>query len=85
MRARQNLWTPLHVAASKGHLDLVKMLITAWSADVDASDVASHTPLIIASCNGFAEVRTAPSGAIASPRLLTRTVLLRMLFRLCVC
>lgn len=48
-------WTPLHYAATKGHLDVVKYLIES-DADVDADSPTNITPLMMASRYGHIHV-----------------------------
>ncbi|XP_041363273.1 ankyrin repeat and KH domain-containing protein 1-like [Gigantopelta aegis] len=47
--------TPLMEAASGGHVDIVRLLIS-HGADVDAQSSAGNTPLHYAACGGFTEV-----------------------------
>ena len=37
--------TPLHEAASRGHLDVVRVLISEFKADVNVQDISGDTPL----------------------------------------
>uniref|UniRef100_A0A8C9YDE6 Sosondowah ankyrin repeat domain family Cb n=1 Tax=Sander lucioperca TaxID=283035 RepID=A0A8C9YDE6_SANLU len=37
-------YTPLHVAAMHGHMEVVKLLVGAYSADVDARDYSGRKP-----------------------------------------
>jgi len=48
-------WTPLHAAASKGHKDIVELII-AKAADVNAINIFGETPLHRASLSGYEEV-----------------------------
>ena len=48
-------WTPLHAAASKGHKDIVQLII-AKAADVNAINIFGETPLHRASLSGYEEV-----------------------------
>jgi ankyrin repeat protein len=50
----KNYWTPLHYAACKGHVEIVKMLI-ADGADVDCPDMFAVTPLHLAAENGHVD------------------------------
>ena len=47
--------TPLMEAASGGHVDIVKLLITQ-GADVNAQSSAGNTPLHYAACGGYTDV-----------------------------
>ncbi|MCR9235008.1 MAG: ankyrin repeat domain-containing protein [bacterium] len=51
----QQGWTPLHKAARKGYLDIVKLLIQA-GADVNSIDNIGSTPLDHAATFGFSDV-----------------------------
>jgi len=53
--ARKTKLAPLHVAAQQGHLDIVKILLTA-KATVDALDGKKRTPLMLAVMNGHLKV-----------------------------
>lgn len=46
------LSTPLHAAASNGHLKVMEYLLTKH-VDVNAKDVVHSTPLIMAACGGY--------------------------------
>ena len=48
-------WTPLHYAATKGHLDIVEYLISK-EVDVDALNPSNTTPLMLASRYGHIKV-----------------------------
>lgn len=45
--------TLLHIAASEGHLDNVKLLVE-YQANVDAKTIFNRTPLHLAALRGFA-------------------------------
>ena len=47
--------SPLHAAASQGHLEVIKLLIDRKWADVKAINQARWTPLHWAACNGRTE------------------------------
>jgi len=51
----EEAWTPLHMACIKGHASVVRFLID-HGADINAQDGRGHTPLIIASCNGYRDI-----------------------------
>lgn len=52
-----NGWTALHVAASKGHVETVRLLLEPkYSADVNARTNSQRTPLHLAAMKGHAEV-----------------------------
>ena len=44
--------TPLHLAASRGHVGVVKQLCAAAGAAVDAQDTDGDSPLILATKGG---------------------------------
>ena len=48
-------WTPLHYAATKGHLDIVEYLISK-EVDVDALNPGDTTPLMLAARYGHIRV-----------------------------
>uniref|UniRef100_A0A1X7SSD6 Uncharacterized protein n=1 Tax=Amphimedon queenslandica TaxID=400682 RepID=A0A1X7SSD6_AMPQE len=47
--------TPLHCASQTGNADIIKLLITKGSADVNAVDKDNSTPLFIAVKSGSIE------------------------------
>ena len=47
--------TPLHLAAARGHADVVKLLIDA-GADLNKGDMHNNTPLHLAAARGHADV-----------------------------
>jgi ankyrin repeat protein len=55
VNAKINDRSPLHEAASNGHIEAAKVLITA-NADLHAKDLFQRTPLHDASINGHTEV-----------------------------
>eukprot|EP00727_Mastigamoeba_balamuthi_P011503 m51a1_g6976 hypothetical protein (292) ;mRNA; r:116388-117372 len=63
-RGTANRWTPLHVAAAVGARECAEELCRR-GADPDARDVAGHTPLIVAACNGHDGVILALLDAMA--------------------
>ena len=48
--------TPLHLACSKGHLGVVRMLVFEHKADLDAQNNSGNTPLHIAALSGREKV-----------------------------
>ena len=48
--------TPLHVAAEKGSLEVLKILIQSNKFNINAKDVDGKTPLILAVTNGHIEI-----------------------------
>ena len=46
---------PIHFAAEKGHLDIVKFL-ASYTQDPNAPDNSGRTPLMIAKSLGFTEI-----------------------------
>src|SRR5947209_16654833 len=49
-------WTPLYRAAYSGHLEIVKLLVVEFKADVNDRDDYGMTPLHLAASNGHLEV-----------------------------
>ncbi len=49
--------TLLHNAAASGHLDVCKYLVLECNADVNAMDEESHSPIQLASHEGYTELR----------------------------
>ena len=45
-------WAPLHIAASQGHIEILKILIIAGKANVNCSIGKRGTPLHCAAFNG---------------------------------
>lgn len=48
--------TPLHIAAQRGDMSIVRLLLTSKFINVDAQDCWGATPLHLASENGHIEV-----------------------------
>jgi ankyrin repeat protein len=48
-------WSPLHAAASEGHLDIVKEMVSKFNAQVDIQNDAGTTPLFQAASSGRVE------------------------------
>lgn len=48
-------WTPVYAAASKGHLEVVRLLVDQ-GANIDAATNAGWTPVSAAALNGHLEV-----------------------------
>lgn len=48
-------WTPLHVAACKGHIEILWELLKG-RANPDAKDGMGRTPLFWAACKGHIEI-----------------------------
>ena len=51
--------TPLHSACREGHLDMVRMLISEFKADMNIVDISNDTPLHKAAANGKEDVALA--------------------------
>jgi len=50
-------WTPLHIAASKGHLDCAQLILSfGVKSIVNEKDSKGFTALLMASCNGFSDI-----------------------------
>lgn len=49
-------WQPIHVAARRGHCDVVDFLVGSCSVDVNARDDSGWTALFVAAVNGHADV-----------------------------
>ena len=45
-------WTPLHLAAASGHVDIIKWLTSAGRDDLDAETPTGYTPTHVAAMNG---------------------------------
>lgn len=54
-RNKFNSWTPLHFAASQGHVEIAKLLIQ-YKCDINARDDVGRTALHYASAKGHADV-----------------------------
>lgn len=48
--------TPLHIAAQKGDISIVRLLLDSKTVNVNAQDSSGATPLHLASENGHIEV-----------------------------
>ena len=49
-------WTLLHFAASNGWRDIVKLLVTRYSCDINSKSDLEHTPIYYASSSGRTDV-----------------------------
>jgi len=50
-------WTPLHIAASKGHLDCAQLILSfGVKSVINEKDSKSCTALLMASCNGYSDI-----------------------------
>jgi len=50
-------WTPLHIAASKGHLDCAQLILSfGVKSIINEKDSKGCTALLMASCNGYPEI-----------------------------
>jgi ankyrin repeat protein/NAD-dependent SIR2 family protein deacetylase len=50
-------WTPLHIAASKGHLDCAQLILSLGVKSViNEKDSKGCTALLMASCNGYSDI-----------------------------
>ena len=45
-------WTPLHLAASNGNVDIIKWLTSAGRDDLDVETPTGYTPTHVAAMNG---------------------------------
>lgn len=52
----QHSYTALHIAACKGHLEIVKMLVERYNCLVDAFARDEVTPLLLAAASGHEDV-----------------------------
>jgi ankyrin repeat protein len=59
--------TPLHIAAARGHVPVVELLLRADPAAMDAGDEAGRAPLHVAAAGGVDAVCAALLRAGASP------------------
>ncbi|USP75489.1 hypothetical protein yc1106_02763 [Curvularia clavata] len=60
------LRTPLHLAAMHGYLEVVKLLVEKWKADISSSDKYGGTPLHLAAFGGHWKCVHVLLGSIAS-------------------
>jgi len=50
-------WTPLHIAASKGHLDCAQLILSfGVKSIINEKDSKGCTALLMASCNGYSDI-----------------------------
>ncbi|ORX41752.1 hypothetical protein BCR36DRAFT_172122 [Piromyces finnis] len=50
-------WTPLHIAASKGHLDCAQLILSfGVKSIINEKDSKGCTALLMASCNGYTDI-----------------------------
>jgi ankyrin repeat protein len=50
-------WTPLHIAASKGHLECAKLILSfGVKSIINEKDSKGCTALLMASCNGYTDI-----------------------------
>jgi len=63
---------PLHLAVENGHLDLVRLLLTHPSIDVNVPDADLRTPLFLAVMSGQADVVQVLLAAGADPNLQSK-------------
>jgi len=50
-------WTPLHIAASKGHLDCAQLILSfGVKSVINEKDSKGCTALLMASCNGYSDI-----------------------------
>ena len=50
------MYTALHIAASKGHLEIVKVLVEKYECTVDAAAEGQTTPLLLAAASGHEDI-----------------------------
>eukprot|EP01059_Diplonema_ambulator_P008878 TRINITY_DN18653_c0_g1_i1.p1 TRINITY_DN18653_c0_g1~~TRINITY_DN18653_c0_g1_i1.p1 ORF type:complete len:522 (+),score=125.67 TRINITY_DN18653_c0_g1_i1:49-1614(+) len=64
-------WTPLHVAAASGHLDMFNMLVSHGSNHL-VSDTSGRTPLYVAAASGNVDVMKRACELGADPNAVNR-------------
>ena len=62
-------WTPLHVAAKKGHTDIVKLLLDA-EVDMNVKDNGGWTPLNLAAKKGHTDIVSLLTVVNSTPTLI---------------
>jgi len=53
----ESKWTPLHIAASKGHLECAQLILSfGVKSIINEKDYKGFTALLMASCNGYKDI-----------------------------
>ena len=69
--------TPLHIASSKGHIEIIKLLMTNPNLEINPKNTVEETPLYKAAKFGYNEVIKLLLAAGADSTIKTKKVELR--------